>query len=216
VYVARDDLDTAEEVLRQALAVQERSAAGPKRFPVNGLHWLLGLVRLAVGHPQEAHAEFDRELTARGSELYAVEYAMDAYNGHGLAYLTQGNAGAAESMFLKAIDLYPEHARSLIGLAEARHRQGRDAEARTALDQASRAVRALTDSGRTTEAAMASVFWHVVSGRQEDGLATLARLLDEAPPGFAGWTVPLEPLLAGVRGTTAYQKVLQRLAERAT
>ena len=141
---------------------------------------------------------------------------MDAYDGHGFAYLTEGNAVAAESMFLKATDLYPEHARSLVGLAEARHRQGSDPEARTALDQASRAVRALIDNGRTTEAAIATAFWHVVSGRQEDGLATLANLLDEAPPGFAGWTIPLEPLLASVRGTTAYQKVLQRLAERAT
>jgi hypothetical protein len=62
---------------------------------------------------------------------------------------------------------------------------------------------------------MAVAFWHVASARQEDGLAALAQLLDEAPPGFAGWTMPIEPLLAAVRGTTAFQAALQRLAERA-
>lgn len=215
VYVARGDLVTAEEVLRQGLGVQERSAGGLQRFPANGLHWLLGLVRLARGDIVTAHAEFDRELTSRGSDIYASEYAMDAYDGHGFARLVQGDAAGAEPMFLKAIDIYPDHARSLVGLAEARRCLGHAAGQRDALNQALGAIAVLSKSGRTTEAAMASAYWHVVSGRQEDGLAVLARLLDEAPPGFAGWTLPIEPLLASVRGTTAYQAALQRLAERA-
>jgi DNA-binding winged helix-turn-helix (wHTH) protein/tetratricopeptide (TPR) repeat protein len=215
IYVARGDLAVAEEVLRQGLGVQERSSGGLRRFPANGLHWLLGLVRLGLGDPAAAHAEFDRELTSRGSEIYASEYAMDAYDGHGFARLAQGDGAVAESMFLKAIDIYPDHARSLIGLAEARRCQGYEAGRRDALNQALHAIRAMTESGRTTEAAMATALWHMASGRQEDSLAVLAQLLAGAPPGFAGWTIPLEPLLATMRGTAAYQAVLRRLAERA-
>src|SRR5688572_5392313 len=215
VFVARGELTTAEEVLRQGLAVQERSSRRPGRFPGNGLHWLLGLVRLATGDLDEAHREFDRELTSRGSEMYAAEYAMDAYDGHGFARLARGDALGAESMFLKAIEIYPDHARSLVGLAEARRCQNHDAAARDALNQALHAIREMSQSGRSTEAAMASAFWHVVSARQEDGLAALARLLDEAPPGFAGWTIPIEPLLASVRGTTGFQEAVKRLAARA-
>jgi tetratricopeptide (TPR) repeat protein len=214
VYVARGDLAIAEEVLRQGLGVQERNSGGLRRFPASGLHWLLGLVRLGLGDVATAHAEFDRELTSRGSEIYAWEYAMDAYDGHGFAQLAQGDAATAEAMFLKAIDIYSDHARSLVGLAEARRCQGHDAGRRDALNQALHAIRVMSGSGRTTEAAMATAFWHMASGRQEDGLAVLAQLLDEAPPGFAGWTIPIEPLLATVRGTTAYQAALRRLAER--
>ncbi len=215
VYVARGELTTAEEVLRQGLAVRERSSAGLRRFPANGLHWLLGLVRLALGDADEAQTEFEHELTSRGSELYAAEYAMDAYDGHGFARLARDDAAGAESMFLKAIAIYPDHARSLIGLAAARLRLGLETAAHEALNQALHAIHELSRSGRTTEAAMASAFWHVASARQEDALATLAKLLDEAPPGFAGWTIPVEPLLAAVHGTTACHAVLRRLAERA-
>jgi hypothetical protein len=61
---------------------------------------------------------------------------------------------------------------------------------------------------------MASAFWHIVSGRQEDGVAALSKLLNDAPPGFAGWTTPIEPLLIPVRSTSAYEAVLRRLADR--
>jgi DNA-binding winged helix-turn-helix (wHTH) protein/Tfp pilus assembly protein PilF len=214
VYVARHELDVAEEVLRQGLAVQERGSWGLRRFPANGLHWLLGLIRLAVGDVEEAEMQFDRELATRGSELYAAEYAMDAYDGHGFARLARHDAAGAEAMFAKATDIYPDHARSLVGLAAARLAQRRDADARDALTAARQAITVLTSSGRLTEAAMATAFWHIVSGRQEDGIAALSRLLADAPPGFAGWTIPIEPLFTVVRGTSAYDAVLRRLADR--
>jgi hypothetical protein len=61
---------------------------------------------------------------------------------------------------------------------------------------------------------MASAFWHMVSSRPEDTLASLTRLLEDAPPGFAGWTIPIEPLLRPLRETAAYQAILLRLAQR--
>jgi hypothetical protein len=43
----------------------------------------------------------------------------------------------------------------------------------------------------------------------------LQRLLEKAELSFAGWTIPVEPLLGKIKGTPGFQGVLTRLAERA-
>jgi hypothetical protein len=43
----------------------------------------------------------------------------------------------------------------------------------------------------------------------------IERFLVAAPPGFAGWTIPVEPWLRGLSGTQAFTRVLLTLAERA-
>jgi tetratricopeptide (TPR) repeat protein len=216
VHVARRELDIAEEILRQGFGVQQRGAAGARRYPANGLHWLLGLIRLSVGDVQEAENQFDRELAARGSEIYAAEYAMDAYDGHGFARLARGDAAGAENMFSEAISIFPDHARSLVGLATARLAQRRAAEAHQALSRARFAIDVLNASGRATEASMASAFCDIASGRPEDAVAGLSSLVSSAPPGFAGWTAPIEPLLNPLHNTSAFEAVLRSLAQRAT
>jgi DNA-binding winged helix-turn-helix (wHTH) protein/tetratricopeptide (TPR) repeat protein len=215
VHVARRELDIAEEILRQGSAVQQRGAAGARRYPANGLHWLLGLIRLSIGDVQEAETQFNRELAARGSELYAAEYAMDAYDGRGFARLACGDAPGAQTMFNEALSIFPDHARSLVGLATARFAQRRTSEAHQALSRARHAIEVLTVSGRATEAAMASAFWHIASGRPEDAVAVLSNLMSLAPPGFAGWTAPIEPLLDPLHNTSAWDAVLGSLAGRA-
>jgi DNA-binding winged helix-turn-helix (wHTH) protein/tetratricopeptide (TPR) repeat protein len=215
VHVARRDLSGAEEILRQGLAVQQRGSSKADRFPANGLHWLLGLVRLAQGDVDQARAEFDRELTSRGSEMYAAEYAMDAYDGHGFVCLETNDGAAAEAMFGKALAIYPDHARSLVGLAAARARRGDRPSADAALHHAWRAIQELKESGRMSEAAMATSFGHVIAGRLGEAADTLWRLMEEAPPGFAGWTIPVEPLLSGLRIDPGFHAILERLAQRA-
>jgi TolB-like protein len=215
VHVARRDLAIAEEILRQGLAVRQRAATTADRFPANGLHWMLGLIRLAEGDAPGARAEFDRELKSAGSRMYRPEYAMDAYDGHGFVCLAAGDFAGAESMFEKALERYPDHARSLIGLSKAFAGRGRHDAAQSALDRAWRARDELRDNGRTAEAAMATAFAHVVAGRSDETLATLTALLIDAPPGFAGWTVPIEPLLAELKSQPRFRAVLSKLAERA-
>ena len=215
VHVARADLSGAEEILRQGLAVQQRGSSKADRFPANGLHWLLGLLGLAQSNVSQARAEFDRELTSRGSQMYAAEYAMDAYDGHGFASLACGDPSAADAMFSKALDIYPDHARSLVGLSVARARRGEPEGAEAALTHAWRAIDELRGSGRSSEAAMAESFGHVAAGRPAAALETLLRLVRDAPPGFAGWTIPVEPLLSGLRDAPEYQTILRRLADRA-
>jgi DNA-binding winged helix-turn-helix (wHTH) protein/Flp pilus assembly protein TadD len=216
VHVARNDRQGAEEILRQGIAVRQRASGGaPDRFPGSGLHWLLGLIRLAQGDVSEARGEFDREMSAYGSQMYAAEYTMDAYDGHGFACLALDDPAGADAMFSKALSVYPDHARSLIGQAVARQRQGDRAGVGVVLDHAWRAIAELEQHGRTTEAAMATAFAQVAVGRTQQAAATLQRLLDEAPPGYAGWTIPIEPQLESLSGTTAFQSVLDRLAARA-
>ena len=216
VHVARNDRVAAEDVLRQGLAAEQRGASQPHRFPANGLHWLLGLVRLADGAIEEAAAEFDRELTSRGSEMYAAEYAMDAYDGHGFVRLASGDPAGAEARFRKALGIAPNHARSLIGVGVACDRMGSRTRAQEARRLATLAIEELQGSGRTVEAAMSSALSDAADGRFDAAAAALVRLLDEAPPGFAGWTIPIEPLLEPLRDRPSHRMVLDRLTSRLT
>src|SRR5204863_821002 len=78
VYIARGDLPRAEQVLRRGAPLQDREQGTAERFPGRGLHWLLGLTRLALGDTKDATAEFDRELASDGREVYAAEFVMNA------------------------------------------------------------------------------------------------------------------------------------------
>ena len=54
VHIARGTLDRAESTLREGTIVQDRQAHLKQRYPAKGLHWLLGLVRLARGDAAKA------------------------------------------------------------------------------------------------------------------------------------------------------------------
>ena len=54
-----------------------------------------------------------------------------------------------------------------------------------------------------------------IDGSLAQADAVLCNALDAAPPGFAAWTLPVEPLLAQLTRGTALTNVLARLSERA-
>ena len=215
VHIARGMLDRAESTLREGTIVQDRQAHTKQRYPAKGLHWLLGLVRLARGDTPEALLEFDREIASAGGQLYAPEFAMNAHDGAGFAHLATGDAGSAVARFGKALELYPEHARSLVGLGAALSADGDAVAAAAAFSRASAAIEALRRGGRGAEARLAEAFHHAVRGRPGDATTALQRLLEEAELSFAGWTIPVEPLLGRLRGTPAFHAVLVKLADRA-
>jgi DNA-binding winged helix-turn-helix (wHTH) protein/tetratricopeptide (TPR) repeat protein len=215
VHIARGTLDRAESTLREGTIVQDRQAHLKQRYPAKGLHWLLGLVRLARGDAPDALLEFDREIASGPGQLYAPEFAMNAHDGAGFAHLAMDDAGAAVSRFKQALDLFPEHARSLVGLGAALVADGETVAADSAFARASQAIEALRRGGRGGEAALAEAFHHAVRGRPVDALGTLDRLLEKAELSFAGWTIPVEPLLERIRGAAGFQTVLTRLSERA-
>jgi len=215
VHIARGALERAESVLREGTIVQERQADLKQRYPAKGLHWLLGLVRLARGDAREARAEFEREIAIGSTQLYAAEFAMNAYDGVGFAALESGDAGDAVTMFTHALALFPEHARSLVGLGFSLAKGGDTTAAEAAFTRAASAIDSLRRGGRTNEATLAEAFMHVVRGRADDGLALLKRLVDRPEVPFAGWTIPIEPLFAPLHQRADFKDILATLAQNA-
>lgn len=215
VHIARGALDRAESVLREGTIVQDRQAHLRQRYPAKGLHWLLGLVRLAQGDLDEAREEFDREVVAGPSQLYAAEFAMNAYDGAGFAALADDHPAGAVPFFRRALELYPEHARSLVGLGAAHAAHGDKRAADAAFKHAASAIEALRLGGRGSEATLAEAFQHAVCGRSNEAVAALKRLLEHPELPFTGWTIPIEPLFAPLKKAREFHAVLATLAVHA-
>ena len=216
VHVARGHLRDAETVLRQGAAVQDRQIGRGGRFPALGLHWLLGLVRLRLDDVDEALVEFDREASfAEPHRLYGREYAICAQQGRGAALLAGNRPDEARIAFQRALDLYPDHAQSHIGLALA---AGRTKDGGKSDQSFAAAVRVLDllKSTRPFEADVVRASLLAARESLSEAVATLDTLLVKAPPGFAGWALPVEP----PSGATSFSKkglkrILSRLASRA-
>lgn len=215
VHIARGNPARAESVLREGTIVQDRQADLKQRYPAKGLHWLLGLVRLACGDAADAQREFARELASGASQLYAAEFAMNAHDGAGFAHLHAGEFGEAARAFDCALQLFPEHARSLAGLGAALAGSGDREGSGAAFARAEAAVGALRKGGRAGEAMLSAALIHAARGTQKDALECLESLLADPDLPFTGWTIPIEPLLAPLRETTAFARIAGRLADRA-
>ena len=215
VHVARGHLAEAETILRQGAAVQDRQISRGGRYPALGLHWLLGLVRLADEDVEEAIAEFDREEhLSEPHRLYGREFAMHARFCRALALLrAQRSADAIHHLNL-ALELYPEDASTHVALSIAHRAAGSSSNAASALSRANEALKAL-ERGRPNDAAVARAHLLAAEGDQAAAAAILQQLLDQAPPGFTAWVLPVDPLLRQLVGSTAFTAVLTRLADRA-
>ncbi len=215
VHIARGDLDRAEPVLREGTIVQDRQADRKQRYPAKGLHWLLGLVRLASGDSAEAQREFEREISSGSSQLYAPEFAMNAHDGLAFGFLRAGDPVAAVTQFRRALELFPEHARSLVGLGAALASSGDTAGAEAALGRASAAIDALRRGGRGSEAMLSEAMHHTVRGKSDEAIRSLLTLVDRPDLPFSGWTIPVEPLLEPLRQHADFTRVSVRLSDRA-
>jgi len=215
VHIARGHLDRAEAVLREGTIVQDRQADRKQRYPAKGLHWLLGLVRLACGDANEAQHEFQRELISGPSQLYAREFAMNAHDGAGFARLRTHEPDLAVECFNRALELFPEHARTMVGLGAALAAAGDSTGADAAFARTAAAIDALRRGGRSSEATLAEAMCHAVQGRIESAVESLNALLDRPDVPFSGWTIPIEPLLETVRRHPDFTRVATRLADRA-
>jgi len=215
VYIARGALDRAEQVLKAGAANERRASEGASRFPASGLHWLLGLVRLAQGDGPGARVAFDRELQSPGSRMLADEYAREAWTGHGFALLSGGDAAGALSMFERVVAATPEHPRALIGLAAAHRQLDTRDRAEAVAGRVIATIQELREGGRAGEAATITGLGLAMAGRGAEAVATFDQLLRSAPPGSTGWMLPIEPALAAWRADPAFVGVLARLAERA-
>jgi len=215
VHVARGHLRDAELVLRQGAAVQDRQIDRGDRYPALGLHWLLGLVRLAQDDLDEALREFDRESAlAQPHRLYGREFQRDALHARGACLLRMKRHADAADCFERATQLYPDHAPSHLGLllvARATGSRGRVEELTRRLQD----VLSSLETGRPVKATIVGSQILAAEGRVDDACAALCSLLDAAPPGHAGWTLPIEPFLAEALQHEAFAVVTTRLADRA-
>jgi DNA-binding winged helix-turn-helix (wHTH) protein/Flp pilus assembly protein TadD len=215
VHVARGHLREAETVLRHGAAVQDRQVARGDRYPALGLHWLLGLVRFARSDVEEALEEFAREeQRADPHRLYGREYQMSAVHARGACLLHAGRAADAIGCFERALALYPDHAQSHIGLAAALRASG----SRDRADAVAARLGAITASlraARPVEAALVESQVLATAGDYEGAGAVLCTLLDSAPPGFAGWTILVEPFLRQVQSTQSFARARNILTDRA-
>ena len=215
VHVARGHLVQAESVLRRGAAVQVQQGGRPERFPALGLHWLLGLTRLAQQDVADALAEFDRELLlAEPRRLYGREFAMNAHHGRGWSFVAAGRFHEAREAFQRALELYPDHGPSHLGLAHAALHLQEERAASSARKHVDQTISTLSRS-RPIEAAVLRAKLLVADGSADTAVHTLDRLLADAPPGFAGWTLPIEPLLNQLVAHQGFAGTLRRLAERA-
>ena len=215
VFIARGSLDRAESVLREGAIVQDRQAHLRQRFPARGLHWLLGIVRLAHGDIEEAEAEFAREVGGGTGQLYGAEFVMNASDGAGFARLRAGDPSGAVEHFRRALQLFPDHARSLAGLGTALSAAGQGEAATRAFDKATAAIDALRRGGRASEAAIAQAIVKASTGALDDALVCLRLLVDRSELPFTGWTIPVEPQFEPLRSHPGFQQILAALAERA-
>jgi TolB-like protein/Tfp pilus assembly protein PilF len=215
VHVARRALGEAETVLRQGAAVQDRQISRGGRYPALGLHWLLGLVRLATGDVDEALAEFDREAAlAEPRRLYGREYQLHAATGRAAALMHAGRVEEAVHSFRAALALYPDNAPAHLGLAAALHAGGRIADADESRAKAESILGTLART-RPVHAALVRAELQIARGQTTEAASTVSAALRTAPPGFACWTVPIEPAFQRVLGLPAFAPVLTALRERA-
>ena len=215
VHVARGHLRDAEAVLRQGAAVQDRQIGRGDRYPALGLHWLLGSVRLAQGDADEAQREFARELDlATPHRLYGREYQMSALFAQGASLLRLKNYDGAITSFQAALARYPDHAQSTLGLALALRATGSRERAAESLAKVRELLSAI-HATRPIEAGIIRSQLLAAEGHLEAAGAILCGIVNDAPAGFAGWTLPVEPLLHQAQSSQAFTAVLQTLADRA-
>jgi tetratricopeptide (TPR) repeat protein len=173
------------------------------------------LVRLAQGDADEALRELARERQlAQPHRLYSREYEMSSLTGCGACLLRVGRADEAVDCFRRALELYPDHAQSNLGLSIALRAMGSLEVAETNWCRARASLDTLTLT-RPIEAAMVLGQLLAAENRPGDVDAVLCRALDDAPPGFAAWTMPIEPFLVQPLGAKAFAAALSRLFERA-
>ena len=216
VHVARGHLREAETVLRQGAAVQDRQIGRGDRYPALGLHWLLGLVRLAQDDVDEALRELDRERQlAEPHRLYGREYEMNCAP-------RPRRVPAARRTHRGSRRLLPAGAGALSGSRAIAPRAGarasRDGIAGRRGSDAAQGPRRSSTRWRATrpiEAAIVRSQLLAVEGKRQEADAVLCKALDDAPPGFAAWTLPIEPFLLQLAGTQAFTAALARLSERA-
>jgi hypothetical protein len=131
-----------------------------------------------------------------------------------MALIRAGRLDEAAHELGLALALYPDHVQSHLAMALLHQRRPAPDLAKAALARAD-AVSPVLDRSRPVEAAVVRAARQVVAGRLSDASQTLAAMLKGAPPGFAGWAIPVEPLFRDHVQDQSFTAVSELLAARA-
>ena len=189
----------------------------PSPFPAIGLHWLRGLLLLRerqVGLAIESFAREMDELPA--AQLYAAEIRVNAQVAAGFAHLAANDATGAIDAFRIALETLPRNGRALVGLYSALRLTTLAREARLLLPRIEETIAELAAGQRLVEAAAVRAAAEISRGEMDAACVTLEHLLESAPPGQAGWEIPIDPALAPLRAHRSYPRIVALLAARAT
>ena len=211
VHVARGHLAEAEAVLRHGAAVQDHQIGRGERYPALGLHWLLGLVRLAQHAPEDAVQEFDRELAdADENRLYGREYAVEAHCGRGSALLDMQRTEQAIHAFRQALEIDADHVPARLALGKSLRGDQEHPAVDPELARVDEILSVMA-STRPIDAALMRARALVALSRPDEAVQQLEQLLTDAPPGFAGWVIPIDSLFRPLLGHEPFARVLARL-----
>lgn len=204
VRVAREAPDLAERDVDAGIAAMTAESRAPARFSAVALHYLKGLLCLARGAIDDAHAAFERELAleSRG-HFYARECCANTCYAKGAAHLRAGNHTAARAAFEDALTRVPGHPMAQAGLEILGNVDRRGVE------------HAFSSVSMAFERAMAHAALRVQAGDVIGAVSIMVAALTDAPPGNAGWLIPLEPLLRVQEHRDAWTPVLAMLHQRA-
>ena len=217
LFVARQAFGHAVSAANEGAAAQSRQIAHEGApFPAIGLHWLRGLLLLRDGRVGLAIQSFVREINElRAEQIYAPEFRANAHIARGFAHLGADHPGAAVDAFGLALETLACQGRALIGLHQALCQMSRAPAAEPLLAQVDGAVEQLAKSQRLSEAALVKAAAEATRGDRDAACTTLHNLLEHAPPGHAGWLIPIDPALAAVRTHPQYPQLVRLLAARA-
>jgi DNA-binding winged helix-turn-helix (wHTH) protein len=218
VFVARQAFDRAETLVSKGAERQTREASvADTLFPPFGLHWLHGLMLLRRGAIGDALRAFTREIdTGRATSVYYPEFKLNAVVASGFAHLAAADADGAIRAFREAIALQPANGRALVGMQRALVHANAPADASQIVQRVEEAVAALEKGGRSAEARLIRAAADTASGQLDAAIATLDALLDQAPLGQTGWQIAIDPALAELRTHPAFERILTRVAARAS
>jgi DNA-binding winged helix-turn-helix (wHTH) protein len=201
VHVARQAFDAADRELTAGAAARDEQVEGAM-FGGVGLHWVLGLLRLAQGDGTAAERHFDRELAFEQSgHLYSRECCAATWYAKGAHAFHRGDRGAAADAFGEVLRRAPRHP-----LAMAAGDAAPDAfEAR---------LRIASERGAHVDVMVARAVRDVSRAQPPDAAAVLATL-QQVTPGASGWYLPVEPMLRPVVDPTRWGATLALLRSRA-
>ena len=211
VHVSRGALEEAEHEL-EAGAVAQDQQRRESRFGSSGLHFLLGLVRLAHGDEAGASQKFEHELAHEdATHIYTRQVCAHTACALGALRLRQGHRDAALAAFARAqtsISGYP--------LALAAAHAMREVTAVGPQEQAALGARLehLRAQGAGVEAATVEAVGEALAGRHAEAAGRVHAAIRAAPPGSDAWMLPVDPFLNVGAHPIAWAPVLALLRAR--